>query len=134
MMFHKILLATDGSESGRVATAFAVELSEAFGASVETCSLEGTSRTTWAGRDHEVVKRIADRTGQTQADVIVLGVDRRRLGRHRAARGLRDQLARRTHLPVMMAPTRTSAEARDMGQVRSSGLSVAAGRGRLEHV
>ena len=55
-------------------------------------------------RNRLLAGRIADSARHSGADVIVLGLDRRRLARHRFGASLRSRLAAATDLPVLVAP------------------------------
>jgi nucleotide-binding universal stress UspA family protein len=104
-MFQHILVATDGSDAGQAAAAYAGQLSNAFAARVTLVPLaemqSGSARTS----DREVARHLATEADRVRADVIVLGLERRRLGHHLVRRGLRAELARTTHVAVMVAPT-----------------------------
>jgi nucleotide-binding universal stress UspA family protein len=132
-MFQKILVASDGSESGCAATLFAAEMSQAFGAAVETCVIPAHGRGIRSGED-DSARQIIEMAGVTKADVIVLGMDRRRIGRHLAERGVRDRVAQSTHLPVVVPPTPLGAGDLDVVRSAASTLPAAPGQGRLQHV
>ncbi|HEY1651943.1 MAG TPA: universal stress protein [Acidimicrobiales bacterium] len=61
---------------------------------------------TLGARNRQLVHGIAEAAAAFEADVIVLGFDRRRLASHRLAPSLREQIIRAVDLPVLVAPTR----------------------------
>jgi nucleotide-binding universal stress UspA family protein len=65
-------------------------------------AVSGASRTV---RDHHLVKGIVDEAARFGADVIVLGLERKRIAHHSFSKALQEQIARVTTVPVMIAPT-----------------------------
>jgi nucleotide-binding universal stress UspA family protein len=129
-MFENILVATDGSAGGQAATAYARQLASTFGAPVTVVPLAEMSSGSALTRDRDAARSIASEATRVGADVIVLGLARGRLGHHLLHRGVRDHLARSTHLPVMVPPMSGTPST-----VRAPrGRPLAAGRGRLQHV
>ena len=135
-VFGRVLVVVDGSESARAAIAFAENWARESGARVRIVELAeqrtairsrlvtdldhaprrpvdhlAVSAPTLDARNRRLVTGIADAAQTFGADVIVLGLERRRMSRHRFARSFRAQLARATDLPVMIPPPRTRARA-----------------------
>jgi nucleotide-binding universal stress UspA family protein len=145
-MFRRIVVAMDGSDEGRAAASLAAELADQFGATVQLVPV--TEHSSWrhagpvpsevrgpdgprgrelsvtgatsARRAHELVACIAAAADQFGADLIVLGLERRRVSHHTYSRSLRAQLTRATSLPVMVAP-------RSPGHAVTAGVPDAAG-------
>jgi nucleotide-binding universal stress UspA family protein len=126
--FRRVLLVIDESGEARAAASFATGLSRQFGASVATlhvteararrrarrlseiarngrnataCTVSGP---TAGARSHTLATEIARATEDDAADVIVLGLSRARLARHRLAPNLRSLVAQATEVPVLLAP------------------------------
>lgn len=59
---------------------------------------------TLGARNRRLAEGIAEVARDSEADAIVLGVDRHRMGRRHLGRSLRDHLARTTDLPILIAP------------------------------
>jgi nucleotide-binding universal stress UspA family protein len=146
-MFRRVLVALDGSPSGRAAVAFAGEIAHEFDATVwllqvaehptgrngssarlvpqvdadeRTVGLQrlgitvsGATRTV---RDRHLVTAIAEEAARFEADVVVLGLDRRRLAHQHFSKALQEQVTRATSLPVLIAP----AVARDEVEVAAA--------------
>jgi nucleotide-binding universal stress UspA family protein len=100
-----------------------------------TCLVSGPTQ---GARNRLLAGRIAEAARQSGADLIVLGVDHRRLAHHRLAASLRSRLAAATDLPVLMAPPAASG---GTGAPGAGGQTVlpgeqaeAADTGRLSHV
>ena len=93
---------------------------------------------TRGARNRLLADRIAESARQSGADVIVLGLDHRRLAHHRLAASLRSRLASATDLPVLVAPGAASGRTGEPGAggptVAPSQEAEAAGTGRLAHV
>ena len=64
-------------------------------------SVSGATR---GARNQQLVSGIAEAAETFGADLIVMGIDRHRLARHRFSRGVREQLTAATDVPVLMAP------------------------------
>jgi hypothetical protein len=96
--FRRVLVVVDRSESARTAVDFARAWASKSGALVRVSApLPDT-------RNRRLVTGIADGARTFGADVIVLGLEHRRMARHRFARSFRALLARTTDLPVMIPP------------------------------
>ena len=128
-MFSNILVATDGSSAGQAAAAYAGELATTFAAPVTVVPLAEMHAGSALTRDRDAARHIATEAARVQADVIVLGLERRRLGHHLMRRGLRSQLARSTHLAVMVPPTPPAAAPTSVAAKRST-----VAQRRLQHV
>jgi K+-sensing histidine kinase KdpD len=102
-MFTKILVVVDEAGETR-ATSYAQELSSMFDASVQMHRAVAPHGVTSSRRSRQVAEAIAEAARLAEADLIVLGVDRRRAGRHHLTGSVREQLAQLTHLPVMVPP------------------------------
>jgi nucleotide-binding universal stress UspA family protein len=129
-MFRHILVATDGSSAGQAAAAYAGELSCTFAAQVTLVPLAEMESGPALSSDREVARHLATEAARVQADVIVLGLERRRVGHHLLHRGLRAELARATHLAVMVPPTAPASAAAPVPTRRPT----VAVRRRLQHV
>jgi nucleotide-binding universal stress UspA family protein len=103
--FRRVLVVVDGSESARTAVAFAEDWARDSGAQVRIVELAERAPTLDA-RNRRLVAGITDAARTFGADVVVLGLERRRMARHRFARSFRAQLASTTDLPVMIPPPR----------------------------
>ena len=105
------------------------------GRNATTCLVSGPTQ---GARNRLLADRIAEVARQSGADVIVLGLDHRRLAHHRLAPSLRSRLAAVTDLPVLVGPTAGSVRT---GEPPAGGPAVtpgerveAADAGRLAHV
>jgi nucleotide-binding universal stress UspA family protein len=103
--FRQVLVVVDGSESARNAVFFAENWARDSGALVQI------SAPVPHLRNRRLVTGIADAARTLGADVIVLGLEHRRMARHRFARSFRALLARTTDLPVMIPPRLRPADA-----------------------
>jgi len=130
-VFRRILVAVDASETGHIAAHFGTELADQFDAAVRIVPFSGdmdrrrgerevvrhkpnggdlygsgltVNGVTRAARDHQLVSGIAKEAAGFGADLIVLGLDRRRTSRHHFSRSVREQLTRATMVPVMVSP------------------------------
>jgi nucleotide-binding universal stress UspA family protein len=150
-MFRRVLVALDGSPSGRAAMAFAGEIAHEFDASVWLLQVAEhptrrngssgrlvpqvdaaaravdlqrvgitVSGATRAARDNHLVTAIAEEAARFDADVVVLGLDRRRLAHQRFSKALQEQVTRATSLPVMIAPAVAGDEAEVAAAVQPS--------------
>jgi nucleotide-binding universal stress UspA family protein len=102
-MFNKVLVAVDEQEAGQLASRFAGDLSASFGSAVQIfhpALPQGTRRQ----RDRQLATEIAAAARLSDADLIVLGIERRTLGRRHVSGSLRQQLAHLTRIPLMAAP------------------------------
>lgn len=131
-MFRNIVVATDGSAAGQAATTYAGRLSNTFGAPVTLVPLAEMEAGPVLTRDRDEARHIAHEAARVGADVIVLGMERGRMGHHGLRRGVRDQLARATHLPVMVPPLTGVPSAHRASAGRAPALP--AGRRGLQHV
>jgi nucleotide-binding universal stress UspA family protein len=126
--FRHVLAVIDESGDGRHAAAFAAVVADQFGAAVTTVEvretkarhrsgvvhgLVGSGQTpgrcdvtgpTVGARNHELSGQIAAAAGAVGADVIVLGMDRHRLARHRLAPSLRALVAEASDVAALQAP------------------------------
>jgi nucleotide-binding universal stress UspA family protein len=157
--FGRMLVVLDGSADAEAAAGFVegatgrfgtvasfVEVAEQTarhrGERVARSSRDGRHATvclvsgpTQGARNRLLADRIAEAARQSGADLIVLGVDHRRLAHHRLAASLRSRLAAATDLPVLVAPTAGSGQPGPGGQTVLPGEQAeAAGTGRLAHV
>jgi nucleotide-binding universal stress UspA family protein len=160
--FGRMLVVLDGSAEAQAATAFAEGASGRFGTVASFVELaeqttrrrsERTARGVRNGRHATICRvsgptagarnrllaaRIAEAARESGADVIVLGVDHRRLAHHRLAASLRSRLAAATDLPVLVVPTSGTGRT---GEPGAGGQTVLPGEkaeapeaGRLAHV
>jgi nucleotide-binding universal stress UspA family protein len=126
--FRRVLLVMDESAEARAAASYATGLSRQFGASVSTLIVTETTVRQRAGelspiarsgrgatactvsgptegaRSHTLATEVALAAERSEADVIVLGLSRSRLARHRLAPNLRSLVAQATEVPVLLAP------------------------------
>lgn len=127
--FRRMLVAIDESTSAQAALALVAEWVDGPGADVRIVGVserhqqrrsrpesddgavaaEAAHRLvvrapTLGARNRQLVKGIAAAAEAFGADVIVLGLERRRLAGHRLAPSVRQQLVRTTDLPVLVAP------------------------------
>jgi nucleotide-binding universal stress UspA family protein len=127
-VFCQVLLVMDESSEARAAASYASGLSRQFGAGVATVMVteakarqraghlgdlaghgRGATTCTVSGptegaRSHTLATEIAHAAEASGADVIVLGLSRARLARHRLAPNLRSLVAQATEVPVLLAP------------------------------
>jgi nucleotide-binding universal stress UspA family protein len=131
-MFNKVLVAVDEREAGQAASRFAADLSASFGSSVRIFHPALPHGGTRRQRDHQLAAEIAAEARRSEADLIVLGIERRTLGRRHVSGSVRQQLSHMTRIPLMAAPAphaapRLAANAKRHGERRV--LSK-----RLQHV
>jgi K+-sensing histidine kinase KdpD len=69
-------------------------------------SVSGATR---GARNQQLVSGIAEAAQTYRADLIVVGLDRGRMARHRFGSSMREQLTAATNTPVLMAPRPSSA-------------------------
>jgi nucleotide-binding universal stress UspA family protein len=139
-VFRRILVALDGSEDARAAFVFVSDWARHFDSQVWFIQLtEESSRrrceivtdvaqrgrrmanqfsvsgATRHSRNAQLVSGIAEAAETYKADLIVVGLDRRRLERHRFSPSVRAQLTAATSTPVLMAPRRMAAPVPEAG-------------------
>jgi nucleotide-binding universal stress UspA family protein len=126
--FRRLLLVVDESGEARSAASYATDLARQFGGTVATMMVtEATARQrdgrlsdlsrsgrgatafsvsgpTEGARSHTLAEEVARAAEAYGADVIVLGLSRIRLARHRLAPSLRALVAQATEVPVLLAP------------------------------
>jgi nucleotide-binding universal stress UspA family protein len=126
--FRRILVVTDRTDAARAAFALAREWAGVFGAELRVLEVLEAGRgtagagpgetarpssqsqgllargTTLGARNRRLAEGIAEAARDSDADAIVLGVDRRRMAKRYLGRSLRDHLAATTDLPVLLAP------------------------------
>lgn len=123
--FRRMLLVVDESGEARSAASYATDLAGQFGGTVATLMVtEATARQrdgqlsdisrgatactvsgpTEGSRSHTLAEEVARAAEAQGADVIVLGLSRTRLARHRLAPSLRALVAQATEVPVLLAP------------------------------
>jgi nucleotide-binding universal stress UspA family protein len=126
--FRRMLLVVDESGEARSAASYATDLAGQFGGTVATLMVtEATARQrygqlsdlsrggrgatactvsgpTEGSRSHTLAEEVARAAESQGADVIVLGLSRTRLARHRLAPSLRVLVAEATEVPVLLAP------------------------------
>ena len=142
-MFRRILVALDGSDDARAAFVFVSDLARQFDAHVWFIQLtEESSRrrceivtdvsqrgrrvanqfsvsgATRSARNQQIAGGIAEAAQTYGADLIVVGLDRGRLARHRFSSGVREQLTAATSVPVLMAPKRATSRVPAAGPAR----------------
>jgi len=128
-VYRKILVALDGSDAARAAFVFASDWARHFDSVLWFIQLtdesHGTRReivtdvsrrgrqvanhfsvrgATRGQRNQQLVSGIAEAALTFGADMIIVGLDGRRLGRARFAQSVREQLTAATNVPVLMAP------------------------------
>jgi nucleotide-binding universal stress UspA family protein len=128
-VFRKILVALDGSEAARAAFVFASDWARSFDSQlwfiqlteeshrarrdiVTDVSRRGRQRAnqfavsgaTRGQRNQQLVSGIVEAASTFGADLIIVGLDGRRLGRARFAESVRAQLMAATDVPVLVAP------------------------------
>lgn len=128
-MFRRILVALDDSEAARAAFVFAGDWARQFDSKLWFIQLtdeahrrrreiltdvgeRGRQRAnhfsvggaTRGLRNQQLVNGIAEAAQTFGADMIIVGLDGRRLGRRRFSESVREQLTAATHVPVLIAP------------------------------
>ena len=128
-MYRKILVALDGSDAARAAFVFASDWARHFDSElwfiqlteeshgprrdiVTDVSRRGRQRAnhfavsgvTRGRRNQQLVSGIAEAASTFGADMIIVGLEGRRLGRARFAESVREQLTAATNVPVLVAP------------------------------
>jgi nucleotide-binding universal stress UspA family protein len=128
-VYRKILVALDGSDAARAAFVFASDWARHFGAElwfiqlteeshgprreiVTDVSRRGrqaanhfaVSGVTRGRRNQQLVRGIAEAASTFGADMIIVGLEGRRLGRARFAESVRERLMAATNVPVLIAP------------------------------
>jgi nucleotide-binding universal stress UspA family protein len=128
-VFRRILVALDGSDAARAAFVFANDWARHFDSElwfiqltdeshrrrreiVTDVSRRGRRRAnhfsvsgaTRGLRNQQLVSGIAEAASTFGADMIIVGLDGRRLGRTRFSESVREQLTSATNVPVLMAP------------------------------
>lgn len=128
-VYRKILVALDGSEAARAAFVFANEWARHFDSELWFIQLTeeshgprreivtdvgrrgrqranhfAVSGVTRAKRNQQLVSGIAEAASTFGADMIIVGLEGRRLGRARFAESVREQLTAATDIPVLVAP------------------------------
>lgn len=141
--FRRLLVAVDGSPAARAVSDLATEWAAQHGADLKVVALveplrHGTAvaghdagaaerveahGSTRSARNRQLARAIAEAATAFGADVILVGVDHRRLASHRMAPSLREQLTRVTALPVLVAPT-LRADGRPEPQARPAHADV----------
>ncbi len=165
--FRRVLLVVDESSEARAAARYADDVARQFGGTVATLTvteakarqraghLSGTTRRgrdvtacavsgpTVGARSHTLAEEVARAAEGFGADVVVLGLSRSRLARHRVAPSLRSLVAQATEVPVLLAPaawgdTDQPAERRSDADVdllsADGGSGAAGGTPVFEHV
>jgi nucleotide-binding universal stress UspA family protein len=130
-VYRKILVALDGSDAARAAFVFASDWARHFDSElwfiqlteeshrrrsqiVTDVSRRGRQRAnhfavsgaTRGQRNQQLVSGIAEAASTFAADMIIVGLEGRRLGRARFAESVREQLTAATRVPVLLAPKR----------------------------
>jgi nucleotide-binding universal stress UspA family protein len=127
--FRRVLLVVDESSEARAAARYADDVARQFAGTVDTLTVteakarqrvgrrsgatrRGRDVTTCAvsgptvgARSHLLAEEVARSAEDFGADVVVLGLSRSRLARHRLAPSLRALVAQATEVPVLLAPT-----------------------------
>jgi len=128
-VYRKILVALDGSEAARAAFVFANDWARHFGSELWFIQLTeeshgprreivtdigrrgrqranhfAVSGVTRGRRNQQLVSGIAEAAATFGADMIIVGLEGRRLGRARFAESVREQLTAATNVPVLVAP------------------------------
>jgi nucleotide-binding universal stress UspA family protein len=164
-VFRRILVALDASDDARAAFVFVSDWARHFDSQLwfiqltdESSRRRGeivtdvgqrgrraanqfsVSGATRAARNQQLVSGIAEAAQTYGADLIVVGLDRRRVARCRFGSSVREQLTAATNVPVLMAPKKTTsrvsaAERRSVAIALGSAASapVMAGAG-MAHV
>jgi nucleotide-binding universal stress UspA family protein len=126
--FRRVLLVVDESSEARAAARYADDVARQFAGTVATLTvteakarqragrLSGATRRgrdvtkcavsgpTVGARSHTLAEEVARSAEGFGADVVVLGLSRSRLARHRLAPSLRALVAQATEVPVLLAP------------------------------
>jgi nucleotide-binding universal stress UspA family protein len=130
-VFRKILVALDGSDAARAAFVFASDWAREFGSQMwfiqltdessgrrceivtdvsrrgrQVANQFSVSGATRGQRNQQLVQGIAEAAVTSSADLIIVGIDPRRLGRARFTHSVREQLTAATNVPVLIAPKR----------------------------
>jgi hypothetical protein len=145
--FGRMLVVLDGSADAEVAAVLAEDAAGRFGTiasfvelreerarrlceqvkggirSGRHASSSQVSGPTQGARNRLLAHRIAEEAKECGADVIVLGIDHRRLAHHRLASSLRSRLAATTDLPVLVASPAPSAASERPGVAHVGGRS-----------
>ncbi len=133
-MFRRILVALDGSDAARAAFVFAGDWARQFDSQLWFIQLTDESHrrrreivtdvgrrgrqranhfsvsgATRGLRNQQLVSGIAEAALTFGADMIIVGLDARRLGRTRFSDSVREQLTAATNVPVLMAPKHCAA-------------------------
>ena len=145
-MYRRILVALDGSDAARAAFVFASDWARHFdsqlwfiqlteerhGRHSEIVTDVSRRGRQWANhfavggsnrrqRNQQLVSGIAEAACTFGADLIIVGLDRRRLERSRFDHSVREQLTAATNVPVLIAPkhcnVRVPAAARSEGAI-----------------
>jgi nucleotide-binding universal stress UspA family protein len=128
-VFRRILVALDGSDAARAAFVFAGDWARHFDSQLWFIQLSDESHrrrreivtdigergrqranhfsvsgATRGQRNQQLVSGIAEAALTFGADMIIVGLDGRRLGRTRFSESVREQLTAATNVPVLMAP------------------------------
>jgi len=128
-VFRKVLVALDGSDAARAAFVFASDWARSFDSQLWFIQLTheahrarrdivtdigrrgrqranqfAVSGVTRGQRNQQLVSGIVEAADTFGADLIIVGLDGRRLGRARLAESVRAQLTAATDVPVLVAP------------------------------
>jgi len=128
-VFQRILVALDGSDDARAAFVFATDWSRHFDSQLWFIQLTqeshrarreivtdvnrrgrqranqfAVSGATRGRRNQQLVSGIVEAADTFGADLIIVGIDGRRLGRSRLAESFRAQMTAATDVPVLLAP------------------------------
>ena len=101
------------------------------GRDVTACAVSGP---TVGARSHTLAEEVARAADGFGADVVVLGLSRSRLARHRVAPSLRSLVAQATEVPVLLAPVAWGDPNRDDRRTLLSAGGVGCGTPVFEHV
>ena len=147
--FRRVLLVVDESSEARAAARYADDVARQFGGTVATLTVTEAkarqraghlSSATRRGRDvtacavsgptvgarsHTLAEEVARAAEGFGADVVVLGLSRARLARHRLAPSLRSLVAQATEVPVLLAPAAWGEDAETGRNGRRRPLAVA---------
>jgi Asp/Glu/hydantoin racemase len=97
-MFGRILVAMDGLNTGRAGLSFAAQMTDRYKTCVWAFDVPPTVRR------HRMMQEIAREAERVGAEVIVLGLERRRISRRLPSGTLSEQLGHMSGLPVMVPP------------------------------
>ncbi|HEY1830990.1 MAG TPA: hypothetical protein VGG38_12180 [Acidimicrobiales bacterium] len=122
----------DESEAGHEADGYATELANSFGGSVTRCKVTSGEGGRRNARDQQVAAHVAGAAAAVGADVIVLGLDRRRLEHHRFSPSLRERLTESAPVPVLVPPASPSGIHEKAGHLSSRRLQAV--KRSLQHV